>query len=63
MQHLHAKRDIIREPILAKKKKMTRNKKKMTYFWEQPLITDISGSHGGEYKDELSSGMLRSVVW
>jgi hypothetical protein len=24
---------------------------------------EISGSHGGEYKDDLTSGMLRRVVW
>jgi hypothetical protein len=24
---------------------------------------EISGSHGGEYEDDLSAGMLRRVVW
>jgi hypothetical protein len=29
-----------------------------------PYLQDVlSGSHGGEYEDDLSSGMLRRVVW
>jgi hypothetical protein len=27
------------------------------------LPGEISGSHGGEYEDDLSSGMLRRLVW
>lgn len=26
-------------------------------------LSEISGSHGGEYEDYLSSGLLRYVVW
>jgi hypothetical protein len=25
--------------------------------------SEISGSHGGEYEDGLSSGLLRRLVW
>jgi hypothetical protein len=27
------------------------------------ILGEISGSHGDEYEDDLSSGMLRRVVW
>jgi hypothetical protein len=26
-------------------------------------VSEMSGSHGGEYEDGLSSGLLRLVVW
>jgi hypothetical protein len=30
---------------------------------QKAALCEILGSHGGEYEDDLSSGMLRHVVW
>jgi hypothetical protein len=32
-------------------------------FMDKGINGEITGSHSGEYEDDLSSGMLRRVVW